>query len=178
MPKSDGPQTDALTPAVVAPPQLSQRLTCFDELEDVLPVECRRAAAVPEPSIREPRGAEPPGFSQGSLPPADRCPRTRRRKRGHRLRGSVSPAANLRLDAWTPGPPEARIEYTHNDAPERATPASERAPNRRSVCRAPRAHMCRSGAPGGAHLMAFGTCVLCALSSADRQICSGRSRHR
>ena len=62
MPKSDGPQTDALTPAVVAPPQLSQRLdVLLEELEDLLPIECRRAAAAPEHGIREPRGADPPG---------------------------------------------------------------------------------------------------------------------
>jgi hypothetical protein len=40
-----------------------------------------------------------------------------------------------------------RITGTQNDAPERAAPTSERAPNRRSVCRRSRARMCRYGAP-------------------------------
>jgi hypothetical protein len=48
--------------AVVPPPQLSQGLDeLLEELESLLPVECRRAAAAREPGIREPREPNPRG---------------------------------------------------------------------------------------------------------------------
>jgi hypothetical protein len=41
--------------AVVPSPQLSQRLDeLLEELKCLIPIECRRAAAAPEPGIREP----------------------------------------------------------------------------------------------------------------------------
>jgi hypothetical protein len=107
---------------------------------------------------------------------------------GHPIRGPVPREINALARGWTqhqvdralaehlirdPIPAQGSEPSLRNRSATTNThcyrPCYER-PNRRSVCRAPRAHMCRYGAPGGAHLVTFCACVRCAEVELGRHI--------